>query len=294
LVVGDVMDDIVVRPLGAPLHGGDTFSRIERHHGGSAANQAAWLSSCGVDVTFVGRLAAGDVERHRAALAGHGVRPELVADPDRPTGVIVVLVDADGERSMYTDRGANTRLVESDLPAGLLDDASLLLLSGYSLFDPVTRGSVLRFVRVARDRGVPFAVDPASTAVLDEIRPETFLHSVDGAVVIFPNLDEGRLLTGASDPGDVAAVLLRRFDVVALKLGPDGALVCDRAGVSEYVEAVRGPVLDTTGAGDAFCAGFLAAWLLDGDVARAGHQGVRVAAEVVGRVGGRPPEPGEG
>jgi hypothetical protein len=75
--------------------------------------------------------------------------------------------------------------------------------------------------------------------------------------------------------------------VVALKLGPDGALVCDRAGVSEYVAALPGPVLDTTGAGDAFCAGFLAAWLLDGDVARAGHQGVRVAAEVVGRVGVR-------
>lgn len=286
------MDDIVVRPLAAPRHGGDTFSRIERHHGGSAANQAAWLAFLGVDVTFVGRLAAGDVERHGTALAVHGVRPELVADPGGPTGVIVVLVDADGERSMYTDRGANARLAPSDLGDDLLDGASLLL-SGYSMFDPVTRDSVLRLVHVARDRGVPFAIDPASTAVLDEVRPETFLQWVGGAAVIFPNLGEGRRLTGASDPGDVAAVLLRHFDVVALKLGPEGALVCDRAGVSEHVAAVPAPVLDTTGAGDAFCAGFLAAWLRDGDMAQAGHQGVRVAAQVVGRVGGRPPEPGE-
>ncbi len=284
LLVGDVINDVVVRPLGAVTRDSDTHAEIRSCPGGSGANQAAWL---GDRARFAGRVGAADHEAHTRALRQHGVDARLVADERVPTGSIVVLVHPDGRRDMYTDRGANLRLCAGDLPDDLLDGVGLVHVSGYSLFDPGVRTAVDDLVSRAVRRGIGLSVDPASVAFLREFGVPGFLAWSRDASSIFPNLDEGRCLTGLSTPDDVADSLASRFPVVVLTLGPDGVLVA--AGRERVrLPAVPVTVVDTTGAGDAFCAGFLRAWTESADASVAARAGLELAASAVGRLGARP------
>lgn len=287
LVVGDVIDDIVVRPRRAVTADSDTPSTITACPGGSGANQAAWLGALGVPVRFAGRVAAADVAAHAGALAAAGVDARLAADPDAATGRIVVLAEG-GRRDMYTDRGANLNLTSADLPGELLDGVRLLHVSGYSLFHPAVRDAVGGLVRRARERGAEVSVDPGSAAFLAGAGAEAFRDWSRRARLIFPNLDEGRLLTGRDDPYEVAAGLAADHDVVALKLGADGVLVATGGGVRLRLPSVPAEVVDPTGAGDAFCAGFLAAWTAARPLEECADGGLAAAARAIAAVGARP------
>jgi sugar/nucleoside kinase (ribokinase family) len=292
LIVGDVIDDIVVTPLAAVTRDSDTTSRIRATPGGSAANQAAWVAAFGVDVRFVARVGAGDVERHRAELSVFGVDAVLIADPEAPTGAIVVMLDADGSRTMYTDRGANMRLTAADVPLSLLDDVDALHVNGYALFAESPRTAVVALIEEARRRGIAVTADPSSSAYLEELGASTFLACTRGAAACLPNLDEGRVLSGQTEPHDVLAFLGEHYPVVALKLGAAGVLVGD-GGQVELIPAAASSVVDPTGAGDAFCAGFLTSWLDGNSPVDAAMAGSLLAARAVATYGGRPPvEPG--
>jgi len=288
VVIGDVINDFIVRPFGTVALGTDTPSRIEPSPGGSGANQAAWLGALATPARFVGRAGSQDASYHRAALEQLGVDVRLASADDEATGTIVVLVAADGERSMFTDRGANSALGEADLPEGVLDGARLLHVSGYQLFEPGSRAAVRRLWAVARDAGIATSVDPASVAGLREVGREPFLEWTAGALFAFPNLDEGRLLSGADEPGEIMSSLLERYSVVALKLGASGAMVASRDGQKVKLGPRDGVVVDSTGAGDAFCAGFLASWMRGGDLEACALAAVSAAARAVGQVGARP------
>ena len=288
VVVGDVINDIIVRPEGPMALGTDTTSEIARSPGGSGANQAAWLAALGASVRFVGRAGKLDAAFHRHALELLGVQAQVSSDDDMATGTIVVLVSADGERSMFTDRGANASLSVGDLPAGVLDDACLLHVSGYQFFEAATRPVVRGLWARALGQGVATSVDPASIAGLREVGVAPFMEWTSGATFIFPNLDEGRLLTGCDEPKAIMAALLRSYPVVALKLGPAGALVAASDGRRIQVDALPTNILDSTGAGDAFCAGFLTSWARGDELETCALDAVKTAARAVGQVGARP------
>jgi sugar/nucleoside kinase (ribokinase family) len=288
LIVGDVIDDIVVTPLGNVTRDSDTTSRIVVTPGGSAANQAAWLAVSGVQVRFVARVGAADIARHRLELSAFGVDAELIADADAPTGTIVVMLDADGGRTMYTDRGANQRLNAADLPPSLLDHVDALHINGYSLFAETPRVAVLALIEEARGREIVVTTDPSSSAYLEELGASTFLSCTRGASVCLPNLDEGRVLTGQTEPRNVLESLRVHYPVVALKLGSGGVLVSE-GGEVEFIDAVSSSAVDPTGAGDAFCAGFLTSWLDGNSAVNAAVAGSQLAARGVATLGGRPP-----
>jgi sugar/nucleoside kinase (ribokinase family) len=288
LIAGDVIDDIVVTPLDALTIDSDTTSHIRRTPGGSAANQAAWLASRGVAVRFIARVGAADVERHRGELEAFGVEAVLVADDEAPTGTIVVMLDGAGSRTMYTDRGANLRLTAADLPLSLLDQVDALHVNGYALFAGEPRLALTALVAEALRRDIVVTVDPCSSAYLDQLGASTFLACTLGASVCLPNLDEGRVLTGCTEPVDVLSVLRDHYPVVALKLGSGGVLVSERGRV-EMIPSAAPSVVDPTGAGDAFCAGFLASWLEGASAAHAAREGSALAARAVATYGGRPP-----
>jgi sugar/nucleoside kinase (ribokinase family) len=116
IVVGDVIVDVVVRPLGPFNRGSDTPSRIALTPGGSASNQAVALAAAGAQVHLVGVVGDDDLGRAAArALVLAGVQAHLRVALGHQTGVVVAVVDASGQRSMLTDRGANLRLAA---PAG--------------------------------------------------------------------------------------------------------------------------------------------------------------------------------
>ncbi|MGZ5398667.1 MAG: carbohydrate kinase family protein [Nocardioides sp.] len=287
LVVGDVVDDIVVRPLATVTEASDTDAEIRRTDGGSAANVAAWLGHLGAGVRFVGRAGTEGAERHRAALAAYGVDARVSADPNLPTATLVATLDPSGERTMYVDRAANARLRPDDLGDEVLDDVGWLHLTGYSLFDDAVRPAVLDLADRARAQGCGVSVDPSSVGFLSGCGAEAFLGWVAAADLHFPNLDEGRFLTGTEDPLEVVAALAERLAGVVLTLGASGASYADADG-SLAVAARPADVRDTTGAGDAFCAGFLSAWTRSPDPTVALAAGATAAARAVSVVGGRP------
>lgn len=287
VVFGDVIDDIVVVPRGPIRVDTDTPSSIRHRSGGSAANAAAWLASAGAEVDFVGLVGKGDVERHSADLASAGVTPHLAAHPTLPTGAIVVLVDGQN-RTMLTERGANAELGPDDVPDALLDSAALVHFSGYSIFASRDLDAFTRLIQRAGARGVEVSVDPGSAGFLEDFGVERFLDVIDGASILLPNLDEGRILTGLDDPEEIATTLGKRFPLVALTLGETGVVVANRGTECSYRRANKVEILDSTGAGDAFSAGFLEAWLRTRDVEAAAGAGIALAARAVATVGGRP------
>jgi sugar/nucleoside kinase (ribokinase family) len=270
LVVGDVMDDLVVRPLGPLVARSDTPAHMERHPGGSGANTAAWLGVLGADVRFAGRVGLADLRRHARALEACGVDARLAGDARTPTGSIVVLAH---DRSMFTDRGANLALCRDDLPDDLLEGVEHVHVSGYSLLEEGPRTAVLDLI--ARG-GVPWSVDPASHAF---VANTAFLEWTAGASVCFPNEDEARVL------GDRLAAA---YEVVVLKRGSEGVRVLRRGAEPVDVPAATAAAIDQTGAGDAFAAGYLAALVRGDDDATCARAAVRAATEAVSRPGARP------
>jgi sugar/nucleoside kinase (ribokinase family) len=134
------------------------------------------------------------------------------------------------------------------------------------------------------------SVDPASTAVLRDLGPGYFLRWTEGADLVFPNLDEGTLLAGSREEDRILEALGRRYRGVVLKLGAGGALHRGSDGATECAPAPPTGAVDTTGAGDALCAAFLASWLSGEPPATALCRGVGLASRVVTRAGARPGE----
>jgi sugar/nucleoside kinase (ribokinase family) len=287
LVVGDVMTDIIVRPLGPLVRGSDRSAKIRPMPGGSGANQAAWLGFLGARVAFAGRVGAADLDAQAALLRAHGVVPRLAADPELPTGLLVTLLDPDGERSFFSDRGANTRLCRDDLPDSLLAGIRNLHVSGYSLFADGPRAALLALRDGARRLGIGVSVDACSAGFLREVGPARFVDWTQGAT-LFANADEAETLTGETEADQQLAALAARYPTVVLKRGAAGAMAA-RAGTTESAAAPVVAAVDTTGAGDAFLAGFLHAQLAGAALADCLAAGVALGARATTRLGGRPP-----
>ncbi len=291
VVVGDVMTDVIAKMTQPVQFGTDTTASCSTVPGGSAANLAAWLAPRGQSVHFVGCVGDDVFGRaHLEAFARAGITTHCAIDPAHRTGMIIVLVNENGDRTMITDRGANCGLTPADLPHELFHAGNWLHLSGYTLLDQKTRDAALDALRMARELGMGISVDPSSTAPLAAAGPGRFLEWTRGIDLCFPNLDEGRLLTGQSDEEAIARALCRWYGGVALKLGSRGAIWAsgDDASVIRQ-DAVTTPAVDTTGAGDAFCAGFLAAWLAGTGPLSSLAQAVQLASLAAGRLGARPP-----
>jgi sugar/nucleoside kinase (ribokinase family) len=285
LVIGDVMTDVIVRPEGPLARGSDRRARIALRPGGSAANQAAWLASFGAKVDFVARVGLSDVESETARLKAIGVTPHLSGDATLETGRLIALIDPSGERSFYTDRGANEGLRKGDIPDALIEQATLIHLSGYSFFADSPRAAVLDLMRSAGAR--PVSVDPASAEFLREAGAEKFLSWTRGASILFPNAEEAAILAGSDDPETQCARLADLYPLVVVKRGAAG---CEAAEGKKRWRVPASPIeaIDTTGAGDAFVAAFLSERLAGADIGAALARAAGAGAEATRRVGGRP------
>lgn len=290
VVFGDVIDDVIATPSGSIRTDTDTKAHIERRAGGSAANMATWFAAAGGIVDFVGRVGVMDLERHSKLLGDAGVRPRLAADHELPTGTIVIIVE-NGQRSMLTERGANAALDPESVSNAILDGARVLHFTGYSLFGRRNAVGFRKLIKRARSRGLQVSVDPGSAGFIDDYSPKLFMKAIAGTSMLFPNLDEGMALTGLTDPTEIVTELVKHFPVVALTLGTAGVVVATKRTPPQFIAAHGTDAVDPTGAGDAFCAGFLRSWIDLEDVEQAAIAGTALAARAVESVGGRPPMP---
>lgn len=289
LVVGDVMVDIIVAPDGPIVKGSDRRAKIVRRHGGSGANQAVWLGHFEVPVTFVGRVGAADLQVYEHYFRSFGVTPHLAGDMERATGMLVTLVDPDGERSFLTDRAANLNLGPRDLPPETLREISLLVVSGYSLFEKAPRAAILALVAQAREREIEFVVDPASTSFLAELGPRNFLDATRGAAMLFPNEEEAALLSGSNETDEQLRRLTEHSRLVVIKRGAQGAVAAERGGKTISLPAPRITVRDSTGSGDAFLARFIAERQSGASLRDCLARAIGAGSAAAAMVGGQPP-----
>jgi ribokinase len=278
LVLGDIAVDIVSYLRAPLLRGSDAAAEVRLTPGGSGANVAVWLARSGAAVTFVGRVGDDAFGRWLADdLQREGVVPALAVDRTHGTGVIQVLVEPGGERTMVPDRGANAHWTEADVAEELVAGADLVHLVGYALLDEGSRAGALQAMDYARAHGVPISLDPSSHGPLERLGAAGFWSLVGDVTVLLPNREEARILTGQNEEVAALTALQAHGRVVAIKLDREGCL----ASAGEQCWRQPAPttvVANATGAGDAFDAAFLACWLATGDLAAACLAGVTLGS----------------
>ena len=271
--LGDLVEDVVVWLTSPIAAGTDTPATITRCRGGSAANVAAFLAAIDAESCFVGSIgddALGD--RFEQEMEDLGVT--MSVHRRGRTGSIVVIVSADGERSFLTDRGSASRV--EPLTPRMLERASWLHVPGYCLVEEPLASTATSAFALAKTMRVRTSVDCSSTAMLKTYGIGRFLTWLNAVApdVVFANEDEAELL-GLQERWKGPGLLV-------VKHGPDPVEIVDSA---KAIVRVPVPpvtkVLDATGAGDAFAAGFLHAFSTGAAAKEAVVAGNRLAARVL-------------
>jgi len=258
--------------------------------GGAAANTVAGVASLGGGAGFIGKVKndqLGQIFRHDIRAVGVTFDTEPAADGPS-TARCLVLVTPDAQRTMGTYLGACVELTPDDIDEALLARARVTYLEGYLWDPPAAKDAFLKAMRATHAAGGKVALTLSDTFCVERYRHE-FLDLVDNQVdVLFANENEIKALYQVGDFDAAAAAVRGRCEVVALTRSEKGSLIL--AGEANYRVAAEPveEVVDTTGAGDLYAAGFLYGYTRGRNLGDCGRIGAIAAAEVIGHMGARP------
>jgi sugar/nucleoside kinase (ribokinase family) len=262
---------------------------VERS-GGSVANAIAGLASFGARSGFIGRVAAdqfGGIFRHDIRSLGVAYETLPAAD-GAPTARCLILVTPDGERTMNTFLGASVDFAPGDLDLALIEAAKVVYLEGY-LFDRAEAKDAFReAASAARAAGAKVALSLSDAFCVDRHRDDFRALVRDGADIVFANEKEITTLYRVNSFDEAARAALADCELAVLTRSEAGSVIV-AGGESLVVEAEKVPqVVDLTGAGDLYSAGFLYGLTQGAPLAACGRLGSLAAAEVIGHIGARP------
>ena len=259
--------------------------------GGSAANSMAGVAALGLDAAFVGQVAddqLGGIFAHD--MQSLGVRfetPPSKAPP--PTGRCLVLVTPDAQRTMSTYAGASHELGPWALDPELILSARYTFLEGYLWGPENPRKAMLEAARIAHSAGRKVAFTLSESLCIGDRRSGVLGMIEQGMTdILFGNEHEFRHLTGLSDLSECVARLSDHVATLVVTRGELGAMGCEKGECIEVRAAPVERIVDTTGAGDLFAAGFLAARCRERDLGTSLATGAIAAAEVISHFGARP------
>ena len=257
--------------------------------GGSAGNTCAVAAMMGAKVAYIGRVAddqLGEVFRHDIAAVGvHFPTPALVGGA--PTARCLILVTPDGQRTMNTFLGACVTLDEDAVDEALIADSAVTYLEGYLFDPPAAQAAFRKAAAAAHAAGRKVALSLSDAFCVDRHRAAFRDLVANHVAILFANETE---ITSLYEEGDWSAAAERARAEVSLAVltrGAEGSTVLHGA-ETVTIAPVATKVVDTTGAGDAYAAGFLAAFTAGQPLAVCGHAASVAAAAVIAQYGGRP------
>jgi fructokinase len=296
-VPDDFLDRHDMRKGGMALIDADTATRLTAAmaggltaSGGSVANSCAVASALGARVAFLGKVGHDDMgEVFRREISGQGVHyPTAPLEAPVPTARCLILVTPDGQRTMNTYLGAGGEFSLHDLDETVIAASAVTYLEGYLFDPPAAQAAFIEAARMARACGRKTALSLSDAFCVDRHR-EGFLRLIaEGVDILFANEAEVCALFECNDFGDAAACAAMAVPLAVLTQSEHGSVIIQDTEMVE-VKAAPAQVVDTTGAGDAYAAGFLTAFTRGAPLAEAGALGARAAALAISRIGARPP-----
>lgn len=222
--------------------------------GGAACNTLLGIGRLGGNAAFVGQRGEDDYgELFESGLMKNNVTPNLFTSKT-PTGRVLSLITPDAQRSMFTYLGASAEMTPESITKDCFDKASLVMVEGYLLFNRELMAATLK---AAKEAGAGIALDLASFTVVEESRNFLKDHVLQDIDILIANEDEARAFTGKADEVISLEILSSYADIAVLKVGERGSYIAHNGQV-HMVEAMSGKdIVDTTGAGDLWAAGFL-------------------------------------
>jgi sugar/nucleoside kinase (ribokinase family) len=259
LHLGNVVVDVVLDVPALPEPGGDVLATRSQTAAGGGFNVMAAAARLGLAVAYGGAMGSGPFATlARAACAAEGIEVLRPAKPGRDTGFVVSIVDATGERTFLTSRGAEATLTAADLDPVRPAPGDAVYLSGYGLAHPSNATALLGWLGcLGEEHVVVFDPGPLAGPLPGHVLAQVLAR----ADWLTCNAREGVLLTGAADPGDALQALTDRLPRagVLVRVGPDGCLLGRRGFGAEHVPGFGVEAVDTNGAGDTHTGAFLAA-----------------------------------
>ena len=296
-ILTQVPDETIMNELGLPRGSmtyvkADDIVRIgerlaqqygsQRASGGSAANTMSGLARLGVEAGFLSKIGKDEVgEFFKKQMLDTNVQPQLLTT-DTPSGRVIALVTPDGERTFATCLGAAAEMSPDDITPELFDGWDILYVEGYLVANP---NMLRKVIETAKAKGLTIAIDLASYNVVEESR-DFLLDLINNYVdIVFANEKEAFALTGM-EPEAALHYLADRCHIAVVKVGAKGAFV-QRGQEVVTVPPMEADVVDTTGAGDMWAAGFLAGWVKGDNLQRCGLMGAIVAKNIIEVVGAK-------
>jgi len=253
-VVGDACVDIIT-PFGDYVPG-ETHHRQVITRCGGTASVAVHLARLGGEAKFVGKVGSDLFgEYFRQNLKSNAVQDFVSEDRSHPTGVCISLVHDNGERTMVASRGANDYLQRDEVEGRLEEivSAGAAYFSGYSLLYGETAATVLYLMEKCRENNCVVYFNPGAPNLMRADFPELIRRYADALIL---NMEEARILGGCDDVSGIAGALSYAVDLAVITAGEDGCMLA-RGGEYRRIATEKTKVTDTTGAGDAFSAGFI-------------------------------------
>ena len=260
--------------------------------GGSAANTAYWISQLGGKVGFIGKISNDDLgKKFKSSLKDSGLRDYTVLESeDNQTGLCAIFITPDGERTMNTYLGAGEYLSVDDLHIDAIKEAKILYMEGYLWDKPSSKSAFLNAAKINKESGGLNSISLSDVFCVEMHRDSFISFIADDIDYVFCNEDELNSLTLQSSTNESFKYFGEKFPKVKeliCTLGSDGAVIL-KNGERHFFEATETKVIDKTGAGDFFAAGYLYGLQKDLTVDKSANFANKSAAHVISEIGVRP------
>ena len=254
----------------------------QRAAGDSAANTMSGLARLGAKAGFLTMMGNDEMGQFFTnEMTRTGVEM-LALKSNTPTGRVIAMVTPDGERTFATCLGASIELSPDDIKPELFDNWDIFYIEGYLVANP---DMLRKAISTAKDKGMKIAIDLASYNVVEESR-DFLLELVNNYVdIVFANEQEALALTGM-EPENALHYIAERCEIAVVKIGAKGAYI-QRGNEIVTIPPMKADVVDTTGAGDMWAAGFLAGLVKGENLQKCGMMGAIVAKNIIEVMGAK-------